>query len=364
MVKKKYVAQIKPQIAKEDEVALARQFKDISGKFKSSMGNALKLGAVAGATGLLIGWWNNQKKAIDSVNSSFDEYLSMTDRLSTIAGDLGANSGSFALTDLGLSTFGLNQEDRDKLYSSIKSAVAEGSIKNLGEGNSLGSLISIQNDYKKALAGGDLKRQEFLKSLTGLRGQKATEFLGGDLGSVIKGLEGEFSKEDIEGAVNRGGELEQLQAESLAKQQLRGIIQVSKLANNGIIKSQEQYNEALKQATLSQYDNYDTMIKEQIAREKMMRKVYSIMSEFINPFINDLSTITSKNAGDVIAKILKDLIGKLWDLAYSGIVLALSNLLKAIGLGWVLKNTDKVKTESEKKTEKNINDGLNIVRNR
>ena len=363
MAKQKYVAQIQPKIAKEDEVALTRQFKGISSGFKVSMNTALKVGTAVAGAGIVMAWWNHQKKAIDSVNNSFNDYLANADRLSTIANDLQTNAGSFALTDLGLSTFGLNQEDRDKLYSSIKGAMSEGKITQSG-GNLLGSLVDIQNEYKQALKVGDIGRQEFLKSLTGLRGQKATEFLGGDLQSATKVVGGKFNAKDIEMAVNKGGELEQQQAESLAIQQLKGMIQVSKVANEGIIKSQEQYNEALKQATLEQYNNYDNMIKFEIAKQKTINNLWSLIDNLVNPIIARVGN-GSNNAVSILTAILGAVLGGLFNSFKTKIVSYINDIINSLGLSKLfgLKTTKLV--ESEKNTGiQNFNNANEILRGR
>lgn len=364
MTKKKYVAQIQPNISKEDEQKLNRQFKNVAKGMKTSMGSALKVGIAVGATGILMGWWNHQKKSIDAVNKSFDDYLANTDRLSTIANDLQANSGSFAMQDMALSTYGLSQEDRDKLYASIKSAVADGTIVNKDGGNSLGAIIGLQDEYVKALGSGDIKRQVQLKELTGLRGQKATEFLSADLRGSIEILEGKlkgkFSKKDIELAVNKGGDMERVQAESLAIRQIESIVEVAKVANEGIIKSQEEYNLALRQSTLQQYGNYDVMVEEQLAREQIARNVNRLISSWLNPIIGDLSKLSASNYDTVFIKILKDLVSKIWgvigDMFRQGRVKAMAGINSFMNdipllkrLMTVLNGNSKPKTETDKK---------------
>ena len=293
----------------------------------------------------------------------------------TTTNDLQTSGGSFALTDLGLSTFGLNQEDRDKLYSSVKGAYAEGKIVNVGEGNILGSFKFIQDEYKKALASGDLAKQEYYKGLTGLKGQKATEFLSGDLNKSIDNMVDKLIKDPkiqelygknlskaglrvkITEAVNKGGDLEAKQAQSLANQQIKTMLQVNKLASSGIIKSQEQYNEALKESTLAQYDSYDAMIKEDIARQKIIRQLLTAVNYWLNPIIGDLSTITVDNAETVIFKIVKDFLSKLWDAIQAGFTIGLSKLLKLILPSWAIKIPD---TVSDKNNKNNDNQNNNV----
>jgi hypothetical protein len=367
MAKKKYVAQIKPTITKEDEASLNRQFKDISGKFKLSMGTALKVGAVAGATGVLLGWWNSQKKAIDNVNVSFDNYLANTDRIGTIANDLQASNSSFALTDTALGIYGLSSEDKDKLYNSVKSAVAEGKIVNKGEGNTLGALQSIQEEYRKALQSGNIKRQNSLKEIAGLRGQKATEFLSGNLNDDISKLELRFSRKEVENAVKKGGELEQKQAENLAIRNLEEMLAISKVANESIIKSQEEANKSVRNATLMSYGSYDVMVKEQIAKEKLQRNIYAVISSWLNPIIGDLSTINPSNAGNKIAKIIMDLFNKIWTLGFDSIKSGLRNLLASSGLGKFLtpeKKEKKTETEKQGVISQGIDIFLNGTRNK
>lgn len=365
MAKKQYALQIKPEISKQDEAKLNNQFKSIAGGFKISMSSALKVGTAIGGAGLVLAWWNHQKKSIDAVNNSFDEYLANADRLGTIANDLGANTGSFALADVGLSTFGLKQEDRDKLYAGIKSAMAEGTIVNKG-GNLLGALQDIQNEYKNALKTGNTKRQEQLKGLTGLRGQKATEFLSGNLEEQITKLSSKYSRKDIEIAVNKGGALEQQQAESLANQQLEGLIQASKVANEGIIKSQEQYNEALRQATLEQYGNYDNQIKIEIAKQKTITQLWKLIDGLVNPILTKFANTNGNNAISIISSLLGAIFSEIFSSFKSAISGYIKDILNMIGIGKFLGiKQDKPRTEIEKNNKiQDYNNPVNLIRNR
>jgi hypothetical protein len=314
MAKKQYALQVNPEVSRQDQDKLNKQFANIASGFGKSIGRGLKggasFGAKAGMVGLALSWWDNQKKSIDSVNSSFDEYLANADRLGTIANDLGTSASSFALTDVALSTYGLKQEDRDKMYSSIKGAQAEGTIVNQG-GNLLGSLTDIQKEYQIALKNGDIKRQEFLKGLTGLRGQKATEFLSGDLQGAIDKLmsSGKFNKKDIDKAVNKGGDLEQQQAEGIAEQNLSLFVRTSKLANSGIIKSQEQLRLAIEDQTLEQYANYDEMVELEISKRQTTTMINRLINTFLNPIIGKAGTIGKLyNSGKATAQNVKPLL--------------------------------------------------------
>lgn len=351
MTKKKYVAQISPQISKADEIKLNNQFKNIASGFHISMKSAVKIGSAIAGGALVVAWWNHQKKAIDEVNNSFNEYLANTDRLGTIANDLQANAGDFALTDVALSTYGLSQEDRDKLYMGVKQSYAENKIIQQG-GNLLGSLIDIQKQYQLALQNKDIKMQDFIKNIVGLRGQKATEFLGGDLELQINKLKKDFSTEEINTAINRGGNLEQLQAESLARQQLKGIIQISKIsqqAGEGIIASQEQYNLAVKQGILDQYGNYENMMNITLAKEKVTRNLLQFFDKLLDPILLKVGQ-TATSGASFFAEILSVVLKELFTMSKSAIISYIQNILKAVGLDVFFKKNKTPMTETDKKS--------------
>ena len=311
-LKDTYAIKIRPDFDKKNVDVLKKDIQNIKGV---GLGNAIssttsKVAGLIGSMTLLGLAMVSIKKGFESANKGVNEFLDATDRLSTIAGSRAdITSGELALTDTAIAVAGVSQQERDLLYRNVAKAQANGQLKVAGKEDLTSVLAGIQNEYKNAVAKKDIIKTEQIQTITGLRGQKATEFLLGDIKKERENIQKRtgISPEILTKNIEAGGVLQNTQITN------KSINELVKLSKTGDTLQQQGKNGTLGQNIIDYQSktqqNQDNLLQAQIKGFDASRKASESLDNTIKTLETTLSTGVEKLAPALngIAKTVEDL---------------------------------------------------------
>ena len=311
-LKDTYAIKIRPDFDKKNVDALKKDIQNIKG---IGLGSAIssttrKVAGGFGSMTLLGVPMVRIKKGCERANKGVNEFLDTTDRLSTIAGSRAdITSGELALTDTAIAVAGVSQQERDLLYRNVAKAQASGELKVAGKEDLTSILAGIQQEYKKAVAKKDIIKTEQIQTITGLRGQKATEFLLGDIKKERENIQRKIgiSPEILTKNIEAGGVLQNTQITN------KSINELVRLSMTGETLQQQGKNGTLGQNIIDYQSklqqNQDNLLQAQIRGFDSSRKASESLDSTMKALETTLSTGVEKLAPALngIAKTVEDL---------------------------------------------------------
>jgi len=300
-LKDTYAIKIRPDFDKKN---IEKFKKDVSNSKVGIMGNVFKsttskVVGLIGAMSIMGLAVSSIRKSFDEANKGFQEFLDTTDRLSTLAGDLpNTTSGQLALVDASLEKSGIKStEDRDKIFRNIQDKLANDEIENKNNKGIKEIIASFQKQWQEAKASGDTKKMSRIENLLGLRGKKASELLQSNINEDIEVIKKESGVEEISltDAINKGGELEGIQAKNQAIESVRRTAKTGETLDknnlgNSILKSQAQMEKTRTDLLQEQLKVYEDSLK----AVKTLDSSLNLLANSINRLITEGKTLADK----------------------------------------------------------------------
>ena len=311
-LKDTYAIKIRPDFDKKNVETLKKDIQNIKGIGLNNVlsSTTTKVAGLIGSMTLLGISIASIKKGFDDANKGVNEFLNQADRLSTIAGSMNdTTSGNLAITDTAIAVSGVSEQERDLLYRNVAKAQASGELNVTGKQDLTSVLAGIQNEYKKAVTEKDIVKTEQIQAITGLRGQKATEFLLGDINKERENIlkKTNINPEVLTQKIEAGGALQNTQ---ITNKNINQLINLSKTA--------ETLQKQGKNGTLGQniidyqsksQQNQDNLLQAQIKGFDASRKASESLDNTMKTLETTLSTGVEKLAPALngIAKTVEDL---------------------------------------------------------
>jgi hypothetical protein len=308
----KYTIQIQPQIGASDaqkmENDLNRRFSNVAKKFGSHLSNALKSASKTGLTvgkyaagaagvggvGAIIG--TLLTNPIDKLNGAVDRFTSSADEIATRAGQLGVSTEKYAEFRSVTGTAGLDpilalQAFQD-LLNEAKQRRAGDQTKNdalvnyLDKGDLLDSFYSFQRAMSKITAE---QRSIELGKIYGnrLEAKTAEFFQLTDIEQRKRKIlpQGKTLKQ-LGNSINRGADLEDIQA--INREQLKNefLIKGSRAITNSTLDAQQRLERGRMLREVSQLSQYEIFANLAVTQERMAQSIDDMKAKLI-PFLTD-----------------------------------------------------------------------------
>ena len=278
--------------------------KDVAGSKVGIMGNVFKsttshVVGLIGAMSLMGLAVSSIRKSFDEANEGFREFLDKTDRLSTLAGDLpNTTSGQLALVDASLEKSGVKStEDRDKIFRNIQDKLASGEINNPKNLGIQDIIASLQTQWQKSKSSGNIKEMSKIENLLGLRGKKASELLQSNINEDVNIIKKQAKVEEssLTNAINKGGQLEGIQATNQAIESVRRTAKTGETLDknnlgSSILQSQAQMEKNKTDLLQEQLKVY----KDSLKAVKTLESSLNLLAKSINRLITEGKTLVEK----------------------------------------------------------------------
>lgn len=321
-----YILNVKPVISNSDgrkmENDLNQRFRRVAQKFSGALktaGSAFKglvAGGIVSAIGLIGSMLNNP---IDKLNTALNNTLNKADNIATRAGQLGTTSGRLIQVqavaesagvknfDMIISRFQTELEkarrgENDILKEFVKkkepteekkeNAGFWDSVKNvfktekekpqLEDQDTLDTFLDVIESLKQ------LKPQEQNYMISKIFGERANlqlaEFIQADLGKRREQIFGKTTTEELDVAVNKLGEKEDLQAILAQKTAVEDLLNKSRMITEGTIRMQAEHQKAMLRTENAQFSMYADFSKMAIAQEEAKATLAEMQAE-LTPLI-------------------------------------------------------------------------------